>query len=386
MRSSARRRLPGAGLALAAMLGCTAASPPLPRSLGAIPVYMLADLGSGQVLAARDEARPFLPASITKVMTEYVAFEAIASGKLKLDRQFTVSVPAARQWRYRITGLALAPGTVLDTDTLLHGIATVSANDAAVVFAEGYSGSVPAFAGLMNRTAQDLGMTDSRFASPNGWPDGGQTQVSARDLVTLASAMIRRYPRLYHTYFGQKSMTYGGRTQFNHDPTLGVVPGADGIKTGHTNEAGFTFLGSAQRGGRRLVMVLGGVPSPQQRAQAARELMEWGYAKWRARSLFAPGAVIGQAEVQGGETRSVPLVAAGAIHASIPVGTSQPVSLRITYNGPLIAPIRQGAKVAELEIAVLGQAPGRIPLYAARSVSKAGALARLRNGLAGLVS
>jgi D-alanyl-D-alanine carboxypeptidase (penicillin-binding protein 5/6) len=350
-----------------------------------IPIFMLADMSSGQVLAAREPAKRFLPASITKVMTEYIAFEALSSGQLDLKREFVVSDKVASVWRWRITGLALAPKTTIDTDTLLHGIATVSANDAAEVFAEGYGGSVPDFARIMNATAQRLGMRDSTFASPNGWPDGGLTMVSARDLVTLADAMIRRYPELYHTYFGVKSMTYNGRTQFNHDPTLGVVPGADGIKTGHTGEAGYTFLGSAERGGRRLVMVLGGVPSPRQRADAARDLTEWGFAQWRSRRMFGAGATIGEAIVQGGDRTRLPLVAAGPVFASMPAGTSQPVTLTLRYSGPLVAPIAKGTQVAQLEVDVLGQPTSRIPLYAAKNIGRADLIQRLRNGLVGLL-
>lgn len=388
MRSRARRaaRAPAGRVLLAALgLVCTAASPPLPKAVAPIPEFMLVDLSSGQVLAAREPSKRFLPASITKVMTEYVAFEAIAERRLDLRREFVVSPEVARVWRRRITGLALASGTRIDADTLLHGIATVSANDAAMVFAQGFGGSVPAFAALMNDTARRLGMRDSSFASPNGWPDGGLTMVSARDLVTLASAMIRRHPALYHTYFGQKAMTYEGRTQFNHDPTLGVVAGADGIKTGHTGEAGYTFLGSAERGGRRLVMVLGGAQTPRQRADAARDLMEWGFSAWRSRPLFAPGATVGQAQVQGGALSALPLVTTAPVFAAMPAGTSQPVRLTVRYRGPLQAPIARGTEVAELEVDVLGQAPSRVPLYAARDVASAGTFARLRNGLAALL-
>jgi D-alanyl-D-alanine carboxypeptidase (penicillin-binding protein 5/6) len=254
-----------------------------------------------------------------------------------------------------------------------------------MVFAEGFGGSVPAFAGMMNAEAQRLGMKDSTFASPNGWPDGGLTIVSARDLVTLASAMIRRHPQLYHTYFGQKAMTYNGITQYSHDPVTGVVPGADGIKTGHTAEAGFTFLGSAERGGRRLVMVLGGAWTEEQRTQAARDLLEWGFTQWRARQLFSAGATVVEAQVQQGDAPAVPLVTERPVFAAMPAGTSQPVRLTVRYSGPLVAPIAKGTEVGELEIDVLGQTPSRIPLYAGAAVDRADALDRLRNGVTGLL-
>jgi D-alanyl-D-alanine carboxypeptidase (penicillin-binding protein 5/6) len=376
-----------ASLAAVAALSATAggAMPVPPREVAPIPVSLLVDIGSGQVLEEHDADRRFLPASMTKVMTAYVAFEEIAARRLKFDREFTVREETSRMWRRRITSLYLQPGTRINTDTLLHGIATVSANDAAVVLAEGYAGSVPAWAAMMNREAHRLGMTQSSFATPNGWPDGGMTQVTAQDLVTLASALIRRHPGLYRHYFGQKSMTYDGVTQQNHDPTLGVVAGADGIKTGRTNEAGYNFLGSAERGGRRLVMVIGGSASGPQRAAASRALLEWGFSAWRTRPLFPAGATIGRARVQGGKARSVPLVAAGAVYAAMPRGTTQPVKLTLHYRGPIVAPIARDAPIAELEIDVLGQRPGRIPLYAGRAVSEAGPLDRLLNGLVGLI-
>ena len=379
------------GLAAALALGSVlvppgkAAAPPLPPELAPIPIAMLVEMGSGQVLAARDPARAFLPASVTKVMTEYVAFEEIAAGRLDPRRSFVVDPATARQWAGQGTSLALRAGTRIDADTLLHAIATVSANDAAVVLAKGYAGSIPAWTAMMNRTAHKLGMRDSAFATPNGWPDEGRTRVSARDLVTLASAMIARYPRLYHTYFGQRYMTYDGLRQHSHDPTLGLVEGADGIKTGHTNEAGYNFLGSATRGGRRLVMVIAGAAYGRERAAASRALLEWGFSAWRARPLFAEGQVVASAQVQGGAARSVPLVASHAVDAAMAAGTTQPVALTLRYRGPIVAPIAKGAEVAELEIDVLGMPPARVPLYAANAVGVAGPLDRIGNGLASLI-
>ena len=381
----ARIALKGVAAIVALAGGSLAAAPLPPRETDAVPVVMLADLGSGQVLTARASDRLFLPASMTKVMTEYVAFEEIAAGRLKLDRVFTVRPGTARKWRYRVTTLYLAPNAQVSADTLLHGIATVSANDAAVVLAEGYSGSVAGWTALMNREARRLGMNDSFFGTPNGWPDGGVTQVSARDLVTLASAMIRRHPQFYHRYFGQPSMVYDGRILVNHDPTLGIVAGADGIKTGHTWEAGFNFLGSATRDGRRLVMVIGGASTAPQRTAASRALLEWGYSDWRARPLFANRGIVARARVQGGAARFVPLVARGAVYASIPRERTQPVRLTVHYRGPLVAPVAKGAEIGELEIAVLGLPPGRIPLYAARSIGEAGPWDRVRDGLAHLL-
>jgi D-alanyl-D-alanine carboxypeptidase (penicillin-binding protein 5/6) len=196
--------------------------------------------------------------------------------------------------------------------------------------------------------------------------------------------MIGRHPDLYRRYFGQKRMMWNGVLQASHDPTVGIVPGADGIKTGHTNEAGYNFLGSAVRGGRRLVMVVAGAKSEQQRANASRALLEWGYSAWDTRKLFAAQALAGEAKVQGGDARHVGLAAPQAIFATFPKGEQPALSLRIIYKGPLKAPIAKGAEVAELEIRAGDAAPSRVPLVAATSVGKAGWLDRIVNGVMGL--
>jgi D-alanyl-D-alanine carboxypeptidase (penicillin-binding protein 5/6) len=239
---------------------------------------------------------------------------------------------------------------------------------------------------MMNAAARRLGMTNSHFGTPNGWPDGGATQVSAQDLVTLGEAMVTRYPALYHRYFGQKRMTWDGVTQESHDPTVGVVRGADGIKTGHTEEAGYNFLGSAERDGRRLIMVVAGAHSEAERAAASRALLEWGFSQWRARPLFARGKEVAEARVQAGDVRSVPLVADRAVMAVLPMGERGPIVLKLSYRGPLVAPIAEGARVAELEIRAGEGPPSRLPLFAGAAVGKAGPLDRLVNGIVGLFS
>ena len=362
-------------------LPSSAYASPVPSQVDDIPVVLLLDTGAGQVLYARQPELRFVPASMTKVMTAFVAFREMTENRLRADREFMVSAETARIWRGKGTSLDLAPGARISTDTLLHGIATVSANDASVVLAEGYAGSIPAWSALMNEAAGELGMKDSRFATPNGWPDNGATYVSAYDLARLAQAMIARYPDLYHRYFGQKHMVWNGRVLRSHDPTIGIVPGADGIKTGFTREAGFNFLGSAKRDGRRLVMVVAGARSEAQRAAASRALLEWGFAGWTRRGIFAPAALIGEAKVQGGSDHSVPLYAAGPIYVVLPRGGNPLITLRIRYNGPLIAPIDKGDTVAELEVSVDGKPNGRTPLFAAKSIDKSNIIERLLNGL-----
>lgn len=379
----ASRHLAPAGTLLILAAPAAAALPPPPREIAPIPVVVLADVGSGQMLYSRQADLSFVPASVTKVMTTYVAFEAIAAGKLDPRAVYTVRPETAREWKGKGTSLRLEAGAQVPVEILLRGVTTVSANDAAVVLAEGYAGSLPRWAALMNAQARALGMTRSRFASPNGYPDEGATYVSAGDLVKLASAMITWHPALYRSYVGQKRLTWNGVSGENHDPMIGVVPGADGIKTGFTHEAGYNFLGTAERGGRRLVMVIAGARSSDERAAAARALIEWGYANWAAYPLFGPGMPVAEARVQGGDARSVGLVAPQAIHASIPRGSEGKLRLRVVYKGPLVAPIAKGAQVAELEILPESGAMGRVPLFSAKSVGKAGFFDRLMNGLAG---
>lgn len=381
-----------AALSLAVPAAVPASSPPLiplpPREAEAIPVALLYDIGSGQTLFDRRADLRFVPASMTKVMTAYVAFELMRQGKLRPDQLFRVAPGTSARFAASGATMNLRDGEAVSVDMLIRGITTISANDAALVLAEGIAGDVGKWCDMMNAEARRLGMSESHFATPNGWPDGGKTFVSARDLVRLGEALIYRHPALYRRYFGQKTFTWPRADGENHDPVVGVVPGADGIKTGHTREAGFNFLGSAERGGQRLLMVVAGGRSEQERAAASRVLLEWGFAEWQVLPLFAAGKNVAEARVQGGDKRRVALRAPFDVHALLPKMLRpdlRGVRLRLTYQGPIVAPIVKGQKVAELEIAAPGQPAGRVPLYAAESVALAGPLDRLVNGLAGLL-
>jgi D-alanyl-D-alanine carboxypeptidase (penicillin-binding protein 5/6) len=345
----------------------------------------LVDLGANQVLYERDASKTFLPASMTKAMTALVAFNLIRQGRLREDQTFRVSPETAARWSGKGTSLNLAGGSEVAVRDLIAGITIVSANDAAVVLAEGASGSVANWTALMNAEAGRLGMKDSHFGTPNGWPDGGKTKVSARDLVRLADALINGHPELYRHYFGRTAFIWRGATLANRDPTVGVVPGADGIKTGHTAEAGYNFLGSAKRGERRLVSVVASAPSEAARAAASRALLEWGFSAWDSRPLVRAGQTIGSAKVQLGDARSVELIAPRSFSLALPKGVRPRVVTRIRYDGPLRAPIAQGALVAGLEVAIDGQPPHVLPLVAGSAVGSAGPFDRLINGLAGLL-
>ncbi len=358
---------------------------PVPALVDRVPIVLLVDLSSGQTLYARQAERRFLPASVTKAMSALVAFDLIARGKLLEDQRFKVDEETARQWSGKGTSLFLAAGTEISVAELLKGLTTASANDASVVLAKAALGSTEAWQAQMNLEAQRLGMKGSHFATPNGWPDNGASYVTARDLVRLADALINRHPALYQRYFGHPGMDWNGRSHANHDPFVGVVAGADGIKTGHTFEAGFNFLGSVKRGERRLVLVTGGAQNEDLRAKASRDLVEWGFSAWSSRILLGEGTRIGAARIQGGDARTVALTVGRRFTVAVPKGSNPEMKAQIFYRGPLQAPIAKGAPVAELQVQIAGQPTHSLPLVAAESVGVAGPLDRLINGLAGLV-
>lgn len=358
------------------------AVPAIP-SAQAAPIALLVDVSSGQTLFAREADRRFMPASLTKVMTTYLAFERMARGRLFAQQVMSIRPETFRLWSRVGSTMYLPADAQVTVDQLLHGVTTVSANDGAMVLAEGALGSAPAWVAEMNRTARALGMRDSHFGTPNGWMDEGRTWTTARDLATLATAMITRHPQLYRHFVGARGLEYNGIAQRNHDPISGVVPGADGIKTGFTNQAGYGFLGSAQRGGRRLVMVVAGSPTGRQRDDAARSFMEWGFRAFDSRILFPMGAELGRARVQNGGLRRVGLVAPRPIRLALPRGRAQRLTLKLRYEGPLKAPIAQGQAVARLLVYLDGAQVSTLPLVADRSVASASQLQRVFNGIAG---
>lgn len=347
---------------------------------------VLIDITNGQVLHARNPNRRFMPASVTKVMTLYLAFELIEAGKLDPAQVFVMTPAIAREWRRKGSTMFLDAGERVRVDDLLIGIANVSANDGAAVLAAGQAGSVSAWTAEMNRTALALGMTGSYFGTPNGWPDEGRTFTTAQDLVTLARALTTRHPDKFGYYVGRMGFDYKGIAQINHDPMIGRIPGADGIKTGFTNESGFSYLGTAQRNGQRLVLVLAGVENGRLRGELARSYIEWGFSAFDRRALFAPKAIVGEARVQDGSARHVPLVARGSVALNVPRGSTSPITGTIRYEGPLRAPLAEGEQVAVLNLTAPGMAEANIPLFTAEAVETAGPLDRIINSIAGWFS
>jgi len=274
---------------------------------------------------------------------------------------------------------------------LLSGIVTLSGNDACVTIADGVAGSEPAFAERMNKKAAELGLKNSHFGTSNGWPDGGKTYTTARDLAHLASATITTFPALYKQFYGMKDFTWGktlgsGKPieQQNRNPLLGHVDGADGLKTGHTDEAGYGFTGSAEQGGRRLVMVVAGLDTYNHRAEESVKFIEWGFKAWTGHLLFAKGKHVGDAQVQLGSTRTVGLVAPQNIAATLPAGAHDNVKVSIAYEGPVKAPIMKGQHIADLVMATGETPPQRVPLVAEADVAEAGFFTRIWLGFLSL--
>ena len=364
-----------------------------PQFQGQAPIAYLEDLSTGAVLYARDADRRMPPASMAKMMTVYVAFEMLKKGELKLGQTMTVRPETWRKWHGPAAGstMFLSTGENVRVENLLKGIVTLSGNDACVVLAEGISGDEATFATRMNDAAKRLGLANSHFGNSNGWPDQGVTYVTARDLATLAAATITQFPDLYKRFYSLKEFTWGKTlgagndiTQANRDPLLGRVAGADGLKTGHTDEAGYGFTGSAEQNGRRLVMVVAGLNSFNQRIEESVRFIEWGFRAWQAKPVVAAGKRVETAEVQLGSAGTVGLVAAKQLTVTLPAGAVPVMRARVVYDGPLAAPIAKGQHVADLVITSPDMPEQRLPLVADADVAKAGFFGRAWAGLTGL--
>lgn len=357
------------------------------------PVAFMKDLSTGAVLFAKDADRRMPPASMAKMMTAYVAFDLIKRGELKLDQEFEVRPETWQRWHGPAAGstMFLSPGERVSVENLLNGIIVLSGNDACVVLAEGISGTEEAFTQRMNEAAKRLGLTNSHFGTSNGWPDNGVTYVTARDLAKLASSTIEDHPRLYKQFYSRSEFTWGKTlgsgnaiTQANRDPLLGRVQGADGLKTGHTEEAGYGFTGSAEQNGRRLVMVLAGLTSFNQRISESVRFMDWGFRAWQAKPVVKQGRKVSDAEVQLGDASTVGLVAPRDLKVALPSGAVPAMSAKVVYQGPLKAPIKAGAHVADLVITSPGLPVQTLPLVADKDVEQAGFFGRAWAGLTGL--
>ncbi|MFG6281539.1 D-alanyl-D-alanine carboxypeptidase [Arthrobacter sp. TPD3018] len=361
-----------------------------PQFQGIAPIAFMQDLSSGAVLYQRDADRRMPPASMAKMMTVYVAFDMIKKGELKLDQMITVRPETWAKWHGPQAGstMFLSPNENVSVENLLKGIVTLSGNDACVVLAEGISGTEQTFTDRMNAQAKRLGLSNSHFGTANGWPDNGVTYVTARDLAHLATATIQDFPDLYKRFYSLPNFTWGKTlgagadiTQANRDPLLGRVAGADGLKTGHTEEAGYGFTGSAEQNGRRLVMVVAGLTSSKDRAEESVRFMEWGFRAWQAKPVVAAGKQVSTAEVQMGSSSNVGLVAPRQLTVTLPAGAVPQMSAKVVYEGPIKAPITKGQHIADLVVTSPDLPEQRLPLVADKDVGQAGFFGRAWAGL-----
>lgn len=347
------------------------------------------DFNSGRVLMAKQQDLPMKPASMAKIMTTYVVFDRIAEGSLALSDQFVVSEKA---WKMGGSRSFLQAGRSYSLDELLHGVIVQSGNDAAVVIAEGISGSEENFVAEMNMTATKLGMKNTRFTNATGWPHPDLT-TTAEDLGILATALIRdfpveTYPDLY-PIFGKKTYTLNEIKQGNRNPLLygksAANSGVDGLKTGYTSESGYGLVASAERDGQRVIMVLNGMASKKERSSESRRLMDFIFREYRNYNFFASGEVIDQAEVWLGEARHVSLVVEEGVSKVLSRSERAKTELSVSWSGPVPAPISKGQKIGELILKTDGQITDRLPLLAAEDVRQLGMLDRIGEALKYLI-
>ncbi len=352
------------------------------------PIIMLKDLDSGAILFSRGADKRFAPASMTKVMTAYVILDLIKDGHVRSTDNFQMTDAICAQWNARKgnSTMFLRPRERVSVDKLLSGLITVSGNDAATLLAVGVDGSEEEFVKRMNRVAAQIGMTSSQFGTPSGWPDGGKTMVSAEDMIRLADRLIRDHPEAYARYFSQPSLEHGLSPdkkpiiQRNRNPILGRFAGADGLKTGYTAEAGYCFLGSAKRDGRRLIMVVAGMNSAQERRDEAERLMTWGFSAWEGRVLAAPNTPMLRLNVSGGSKPELFARNSMAVRMTVPRGHDGSFRAAIHGATPWQGAIAEGDKVADFVITPAGLPPQTTPLVADRNVAIGGMADQARSG------
>lgn len=336
------------------------------------------DVTTGTVLMQKNADQPLPPASMSKLMTLYVAFEAIRDGRLSLAEKLPVSSHAMS---YGGSTMFLDTTDRVAVEDLLRGIIVLSGNDACAVIAEALSpdGTEAGFARYMTQRAQQMGMTNSTFANASGWPAPGHN-MSMRDLALLARRLIEDFPQ-YYPMFAETEFKFDGRapqnTQ-NRNPLLTLGIGADGLKTGHTQEAGYGLVGSAKQGDRRVIFVISGLESAQARAQEAEAIVNWAFRQFTQKELISSGTEVARADVWLGEAESVGLTTANDVSTLIPVLSKGGIKAEVIYTGPLRAPIMKGDEVGELVLAPEGLPETRVPLVAMEDVTKGGFVPRLK--------
>jgi D-alanyl-D-alanine carboxypeptidase (penicillin-binding protein 5/6) len=369
-----------AGL-LAASLAPSLAAPPNTTA----PHAILVEAETGSVLFEKDADALVAPASLAKLMTVDVVFEQLELGNIKLDDTFLISENA---WR---KGGAMSHGSTMyailnskvRVEDLLKGVLIQSANDGCIALAEGIGGNEASFVRMMNDRARELGLTKSTFTNVDGLPDP-KMRVTPRELAIVARHIVNSYPE-YYKWFGEREFTWNKIRQQNRNPLLGTVDGADGMKTGFTNEAGYNLVGSATRNGLRLVVVITGAKNAKDRADEAKKLLDYGFREFEARILFAENQNISEAKVYGGAQGKVSVTAKEQIRLMVPRNVSERISAKMVYTGPVRAPVREGQEIGKLMVMRGDAKVLEVPVQASEAVEVGSVTQRAFDAAAELV-
>lgn len=330
------------------------------------------DYQTGAVLLEKNSNESMAPSSMSKIMTAFMLFERLKESHLSLDDTFLVSKKA---WKKGGSKMFVRVDTRVRVEDLIRGIIVSSGNDACIVVAEGIAGSENAFAKEMTLRAHQLGMTSTNFTNSSGWPDRGH-YTTAKDLALLARESIRRFPEYYH-YYSEKDFTYSGIKQGNRNPLLYKEIGADGLKTGHTEVAGYGLIASVMRNGRRLIIVLNGLPSMKSRSRESQRLIDWAFREFDNYVLFKAGDIVDYAQVWLGDTNHVSLIVQQDLTVTLPRRSRRKLHAVMAYDGPIPAPISRGIAVADLSISAPGFKTQKVPLVAGESIKPLGTIRRL---------
>ena len=357
-----------AGLIAAAMAAGAAAAQTITTPAN---FAILMDFDTGAVLYEKNADAPTAPASMSKLMTTAIVFEKLKAGELKLDDEFSVS---AKAWRMGGSKMWVRVDTRIKLQDLLRGIIVQSGNDACIVVAENISGSEEAFAELMTRKAREWGMRNSTFTNATGWPDPDH-RMSMRDLAILARKIIRDYPE-YYAMYAEREFTWERIRQPNRNPLFDLVDGADGLKTGHTEESGYGLVGTAQQNGVRRVMVVNGLSSEKERAQESARLMRIAFNDFIDRTLYKPGDIVGDALVFKGAQASAPLIVREPVSMILHRREADTVKATVVYEGPVSAPIAENQQIGYLRVETEGDMR-EFPLFAGKAVKETGVFGKI---------
>ena len=345
--------------------------PPAPSL--AVKAYLLRDHNSGNIVAQQGSNERVEPASLTKLMTAYVVFEAMKNGLLKPEQTLPVSVKA---WKVEGSKMFIEPNKPVTVDELLHGLIIQSGNDAAIALAEGVAVTEEAFVAMMNKDAARLGMLHTHYVNVTGLPDP-QHYTTAYDLALMASALIRDFPEEYKRLYGVKEYTYNKITQPNRNRLLWLDPFVDGMKTGHTNSAGYCLIASAKRGDTRLISVVLGAPTENARASESQKLLNYGFQFYESHLVYKRGQPVNQLKVWKGADNTVAATVPSDLYITLPKGDYDRVKATVTSKQPLLAPISANQEIGKIQFTLDGKVIHESKLVAADKVGVAGIFGRL---------